>query len=57
MNIESAKYDVDKEGNKISIIAIIDGNETTVPLEPDNRHYAEIMNQVEDGTLTIESAS
>jgi len=27
-----------------------------VPLDPDNRHYAEILKQVEAGTLTIEEA-
>ncbi len=28
----------------------------SVPLDPANRHYAEIMRQVEAGTLTIEEA-
>jgi hypothetical protein len=27
-----------------------------VPLDPTNRHYAEILKQVEEGTLTIADA-
>ena len=39
-----------------SIIATIDGVTLSVPLDPANRHYAEILRQVEAGTLTIEEA-
>jgi hypothetical protein len=28
----------------------------SVPLDPSNRHYAEILRQVETGTLVIEDA-
>ena len=35
------------------IYANVDGQEMTVPIETANRHYAEIMRQVEAGTLTI----
>ena len=31
-------------------------NGTSVPLDPANRHYAEIMKQVDAGELTIEPA-
>ena len=55
-NIQSAQYAEDFNGNNISITAIIDGKEWSVPLDPANRHYAEIMRQVEEGTLTIEPA-
>ena len=34
----------------------IDGVITTVPIDYANRHYAEIMRQVEAGELTIEEA-
>ena len=57
MNIESAVYSVDKEGNNSSIQATIDGIQMSVPLDPANRHYSEIMRQVEAGTLTIAEAS
>ena len=57
MNITSAKYlnDEIKDGN-VGIQATIDGVEMSVPLDPANRHYAEIMRQVEAGELTIEPA-
>ena len=38
------------------IKATIDGIEMSVPLDPANRHYAEIMRQVEAGELTIQEA-
>ena len=56
MNIESAQYYVDSDNNNLNIVAIIDGVETSVPLNPANRHYAEIMRQVAAGTLTIADA-
>ena len=46
MNITSAQYVKDT----------IDGTECFVPLDPDNRHYAEILKQVMEGTLTIKDA-
>lgn len=53
MKIESAQYSVDMDGNNSSIIAIIDGIQMSVPLDPANRHYAAIMEQLNAGTLTI----
>ncbi len=55
MNITSAQY-IATEGNTASIQATIDGQEMSVPLDPANRHYFEIMRQVEAGTLTIAEA-
>ena len=56
MNITSAQY-VALEGTNTSIRATIDGQELFVPLgDPANRHYAEIMRQVDAGTLTIAEA-
>ena len=46
MNITAAQYTTDFEGNNTGIKATIDGTEMTVPLDPANRHYAEIMRQV-----------
>ena len=57
MNITSAQYTTDfitNENNAIT--AVIDGQTLSVPLDPANRHYAEIMRQVEAGTLTIQPA-
>ena len=56
MNITTAQYTVDIDGNNSSITATIDGIQMSVPLDPANRHYAEILRQVEAGTLTIQEA-
>jgi hypothetical protein len=56
MNITSTQYSVDLSGTNSSIKATIDGVEMSVPLDPANRHYAEIMRQVEAGDLTIADA-
>jgi hypothetical protein len=56
MNITNAHY-VAIEEKIINITATIDGETMSVPLDPENRHYAEIMRQVEAGELTIEEAS
>ena len=55
MNITSAQYN-SLEDKNVSIQATIDGAEMSVPLDPNNRHYAEIMKQVQEGTLTIQDA-
>ena len=58
MNITSAQYMADlMSGTNAGIKATIDNQELSVPLDPANRHYAEIMRQVEAGTLTILEAS
>ena len=57
MNITSAHYMADPmSGTNASIQATIDGTEMSVPLDPANRHYAEIMRQVEAGELVIQDA-
>jgi hypothetical protein len=57
MNITSAQYVTDiLTGDNASITATIDGITMSVPLDPANRHYAEIMRQVEAGELTIQPA-
>jgi len=57
MIITNAQYLIDLvSGDNISIKATIDGIEMSVPLDPANRHYAEIMRQVEADELTIADA-
>jgi len=56
MNITSAIYKTDIEGQVAVISATIDGITMSVPLDPANRHYAEICKQVEAGTLVIQEA-
>ena len=57
MTITSAQYMSDPlSDTNSSIRATIDGQEMFVPLDPANRHYAEILRQVEAGELTIQEA-
>ena len=56
MNITSAQYILGFDGENESVDAIIDGDRMFVPLVEGNRHYDEIMRQVEAGTLTIQEA-
>ena len=53
--ITSAKY-VATDGVNHTLECVIDGNTCAVPLDPANRHYAEIMRQVDAGELTIADA-
>ena len=57
-DIADATYEIDSRSQEaLYIQATIDGIQMSVPLDPANRHYAEIMRQVEAGTLTIAEAS
>jgi len=56
MNITSAQYVLNRFNENSSIRAIINGVELYIPLSEGNRHYAEIMRQVEAGELTIADA-
>ena len=57
MNITTAQYVADPiSGTNDTVKATIDGQEMSVPLDPANRHYAEILKQVEAGTLTVADA-
>ena len=57
MNITSAKYIKDLITEKINTIEmVIDEQTYFVPMKEGNRHYDEIMRQVEAGILTIEEA-
>ena len=56
MNISSAQYWQNIDGENIGIVVVTDGKTIHVPLDPANRHYDEIQRQVEAGTLTIQDA-
>ena len=56
MTITTAQYIADEDGNNSCIQATIDGQEMFVPLDPANRHYAEILKQVAADTLRIADA-
>tara|TARA_E500000305_G_scaffold20293_1_gene15384 strand:+ start:2954 stop:3139 length:186 start_codon:yes stop_codon:yes gene_type:complete len=61
MKIENAKYTKNQTPDGWSdnkgVQCIIDGENCWVPINGDNRHYLEIMRQVDAGELTIEEAS
>lgn len=55
--ITNARYMRDPYTNEnVSIIADFDGETKIVPLSVKNRHYKEMIRQVEAGELTIEPA-
>jgi len=54
--IDSARYTLDFEGQLNSISIVVNGITKAVPLDPANIVYAEVMRQVEEGTLTIQDA-
>ena len=56
INITSAKYLKNLEDQNSIVKIIVDGETLFVPLDLDNRHYAEIKRQVDAGELTIEDA-
>jgi len=55
MNITEARY-MTHNGENIAIVAVIDGVTMGVPIDPRNRHYKEILKQVNAGELTIAEA-
>jgi len=56
MDITSAKYTSNDGVESLSIKLVADGITMYVPLDPANTEYAEILRQVDAGTLTIEEA-
>ena len=57
INITSAQYiQSEMDSNPTTVKAVIEGSTVFVPLDKANRHYAEILRQVEAGTLVIQPA-
>ncbi len=57
MKIENAQYMKRLGTNEVfQIKAKVDGEVLWIPMSENNRHYAEILKQVEAGTLTIKDA-
>ena len=53
-NAKYQKAPLDNPDNKNTAIVVeIDSVQWTIPMDENNRHYAEIMKQVEAKTLTI----
>ena len=56
MDIKLAQWIKNAEDKESSIALTIGEEIFSVPKDPDNRHYAEILKQVKEGTLTIKDA-
>ena len=58
MNITSARLQATMmpDEQPSTIQAVIDGKEMSVPMDPRNRHYKEILRQTEAKTLVIQEA-
>ena len=58
MKIENAQYRkvFPDDSAPIEIRATVDGEVVSIPIDTNNRHYAEAMRQVAAGTLTIADA-
>ena len=57
MNITSAQYIKDIiSGNIDTVKIVVDNKEMYVPIDNQNKDYAEILKQVKAGTLTIKDA-
>ena len=59
MNIKTAQYykDISDKVSSIQVTLVDEPNlSMSVPLDPNNRHYAEIMRQVKEEGLTIKDA-
>ena len=54
--IKNAQYLKDKDGTVKTMKCNYDGVDISLPLNPENRHYREILKQVKEGTLTIKDA-
>ena len=56
MEFENAQYENSPFDSQVLIRAMLDGVEVCIPQDPANTHYAEIMRQIEAGTLVIAEA-
>ena len=56
MNITSAQYTQDPDGNNDTVTVVIDGITMSVPISIDNRHYQAILDWVADGNTIAEPA-
>ena len=55
-NITSAQYFADDQGENASVIAIMNGQRKSVPLDPSNRHYQAILEWAEEDGNEIQAA-
>jgi len=56
MNITSAQYISDQDGNNDGIIITVDGKQVGIVESLENRFYVELKKLIDAGTLTIQDA-
>lgn len=56
MNITSAQYNTDSEGNNVTIACTMNNKNYTVPIDPDNTDYQAILEWAEEDGNTIQDA-
>ena len=56
MDIIEARYQQHENKNVSVRVVLSNGNRMSIPMTEENRHYAEILKQVQEGTLTIQDA-
>ena len=56
MVITNAKYIQDANNETSTVKVTVDSVDLFVPMDTGNRHYAEILKQVADSTITIADA-
>jgi pyridoxal biosynthesis lyase PdxS len=58
MIIENAQYrkGLPNDSTPVEIRATIDGEVVSIPIDTSNRHYAEAMRRVAEGTLIVADA-
>ena len=58
IKIENAQYRkvFPDDSAPVEIRATVDGVVVSIPLDRENRHYQEVLRQVEAGTLTVADA-
>tara|TARA_Y100000004_G_scaffold173958_1_gene212285 strand:+ start:694 stop:867 length:174 start_codon:yes stop_codon:yes gene_type:complete len=56
MDIIEARYQQHENKNVSVRVVLSNGNRMSIPMTEENRHYAEILKQVKEGTLTIQDA-
>ena len=56
INYTSVQHVQDENGNNFAYKIVVDGKTSFVSYGAGNRHYDEIMRQVNAGTLTIQDA-
>ena len=57
MDIKDAQYIKNEDAKEPHAVnCLVDGTPHCVPMNPENRHYEEILKQVKEGKLTIKDA-